>query len=198
MLIVAVTGGIGSGKSTVAELFRKHGVPVIDTDEISRELVLPGSTALEKIIKAFGTHYLDKDGSLNRARLRELVFSDASARTVLQEILHPLIRQTVLERLKSIEAPYCLVLIPLLVETGNQYPHDRVLVVDVEPEIQIQRTRSRDNVDEQTIKNILAVQATREQRLSLATDVLDNSTTLEELSARVDRLHNKFSQLASQ
>jgi dephospho-CoA kinase len=197
MLVVAVTGGIGSGKSTVAELFRKHGAPVIDTDEISRELVQPGCPALNKIIDSFGTEYLNENGSLNRQRLRDFVFSNASARTALQDILHPLIRQTVLERLNSIQAPYCLVLIPLLVETGSQYPHDRVLVVDVDPETQLQRTRSRDNLDEQTIKNILDAQVTREQRLALATDVLENNGTLKELSAKVDFLHNKFMQLAT-
>jgi len=196
MLVIAVTGGIGSGKSTAVDLFKKHGVPVIDTDEISRKLVVPGRPALESIVSTFGKEFLNPDGSLNRSRLRKHIFTHTQERKKLEAILHPLIQQQVLNKLKTIDAPYCLVVIPLLAETGNQYPHHRVLVIDIDRHTQVQRTMSRDSVDEPTANRILDTQVSREQRLALATDIIDNTGSLEQLTEQVNALHKKYMQLA--
>jgi len=198
MLVIAVTGGIGSGKSTAINFFKKRGVPVIDTDQISRELVEPGSPALDTITSTFGIAFLRADGSLNRFKLREHIFSNNKEREKLQAILHPLIYQEVLNRLSSISAPYCLIVIPLLAETGNNYPHNRVLVIDVDPDTQVQRTMARDHIDEPTVNRILDTQVSREQRLALATDIIDNTGSLEQLSEQVNTLHEKYMQLAKE
>lgn len=197
MLVVAVTGGIGSGKSTVVELFKSHQIPVIDTDLIARSLVEPGQAALAEIISTFGTQYLDTDGSLNRSALREHVFMDEKERLKLESILHPRIHQVVLDQLKEIDAPYCLLVIPLLAETKQHYPCDRVLVVDVTRKTQLARTMQRDNLDEKRVSAIIDSQASREQRLALATDVIDNNADKNSLRQQVEALHEKYLDLAS-
>lgn len=196
MLIIAVTGGIGSGKSTVADLFRKHAVPVIDTDEIARELVQPGQPALAQIIEQFGAAYQNSDGSLNRRALRELIFADAQARTKLESILHPAIHAVVMERLACLTADYCLIIIPLLATGTQHYPYDRVLVVDVSEKIQLQRTSARDAQDEHATRKMMAAQVGRNTLLALADDIIDNNGSLTQLSVQVERLHEKYIALA--
>jgi len=196
MLVVALTGGIGSGKSTVADRFADLGVPVIDADRISHELTAPNGIALEAIFHAFGPAVRKPDGGLDRAALREIVFSDPAARRRLEDILHPLIRGRMLERLSSIEAPYAVLVIPLLFETGQADLADRVLVVDLPEEDQISRTQQRDGLDGEEIRRILSSQVTRSQRLERAEDVIDNSGALSALTQQVVRLHRRYLALA--
>lgn len=196
MLIIAVTGGIGSGKSTVADLFRKYAVPVIDTDEIARELVQPGQPALAQIIEQFGATYQNSDGSLNRRALRELIFANAQARTKLESLLHPAIHAVVMEQLARLTADYCLLIIPLLASSKQHYPYDRVLVVDVSEKLQLQRTSARDAQDEHATRKMMAAQAGRNALLALADDVIDNNGSLLQLAGQVERLHEKYIALA--
>lgn len=197
MLVIGLTGGIGSGKSTVAALFAEHGVPVIDTDRIARELVEPGQPALEEIREAFGAEVLDPDGRLDRARLRAIVFGARERRLQLEAILHPRIRQTVRERIRALTTPYCLVAIPLLVETGQRDQVDRVLVIDTPPEEQVRRTRARDGLSAAQVAAIMEAQADRQTRLAAADDVIRNDADLEHLRHEVERLHTRYLQLAA-
>lgn len=192
MLRVGLSGGIGSGKSTVADLFARHHVPVIDTDRIARDIVRPGEPALDHIVREFGKDMLDAGGNLDRARLRTRVFNDADARLRLEAILHPRIRATVLSELSSLQAPYCLIVVPLLIETGFRELMDRVLVVDADEARQVERTTARDGVSVEAAHKILAAQAKREERLAQADDVIINNGTLEQLAREVERLHAQY------
>lgn len=197
MLVVGLTGGIGSGKSVVAERFAALGVPVIDADVIARELVAPGQPALREIVEAFGTDVLNPDGTLDRAALRTVVFSNPAARTRLEAILHPPIRTEMLRRIQAYSAPYCILVIPLLVETGQANLVDRILVVDVEPSIQYKRIARRDGLTAPEIDAILAVQADRRTRLETADDVIDNSGEPSDLDPQVSALHTHYLILAA-
>ncbi|MEW6727769.1 MAG: dephospho-CoA kinase [Pseudomonadota bacterium] len=199
MLVVGLTGGVGSGKSTVASLFAAHGVPVIDTDLIARELVAPGQPALAEIAARFGPEALNPDGTLNRPWLRQRIFADEAARKVLEAILHPRIRAEVQRQLESLRRPtppppYALVVIPLLVETGAYDGLlDRVLVVDLPEDAQLQRLMTRDGVEEPLARAMLAAQASREARLARADEVIDNSGAPEALVEQVESLHRLYS-----
>ncbi len=196
MLVVGLTGGIGSGKSTVAGLFAERGVPIIDTDELAREVVAPGTPGLQQLVERFGTAILTPDGELDRRRLRVRIFQDEAARRDVEAILHPLIEARVRERLAPLEAPYALVVIPLLAETGG-YPFiEHVLVVDAAPETQIQRVMARDGVDRAAVERILATQADRQRRLALADDVIDGERPLSELRERVAQLDRRYREMA--
>lgn len=196
-LVVGLTGGIGSGKSTVAHLFQELGVPVIDADVVAREVVSPGSPGLAAVVAAFGEEVLDAaSGRLDRARLRELAFRTPAQRRLLESILHPLIRDRMRAHLAAVRAPYCIECVPLLVETGRSAETDRVLVVDVPPEVQVQRTLKRDGGERETVRRIMEAQATREQRLAAADDVLDNGGDPSGLRERVATLHRRYLVLA--
>ena len=195
-LRIGLTGGIGSGKSEVSRLFAERGAPVIDTDLISRELVEPGQAALREIVEAFGAGILDPDGRLNRDRLRSQVFADPDKHRRLEAILHPRIRDRALERAETLEAPYCLLVIPLLVETRGDYPLDRILVVDTPREKQFERVVARDGLPRPEIEAIMRRQASREQRLALADDVILNDAGLDHLETEVARLDRRYRQLA--
>jgi dephospho-CoA kinase len=192
MLVIAVTGGIGSGKSTVADLFKEKGVPVIDTDIIARQLVQPDSPLLQQIVTEFGSDYLDAEGQLKRKALRELIFNDAAARNKLEALLHPPIHAEVSTQLAKIDAPYCLLLIPLLARSKQRYPYDRVLVIDAPEAIQLQRTVQRDQQDPALIQQIIASQTPRHELLALADDVLDNSGDMTALATAVNKLHQLY------
>lgn len=196
MLIIALTGGIGSGKSTVAELFAQRGVPIIDTDVIARDLVQKGQAALAEIAAIFGNSMLTDKGELDRKCLREHVFAQPQAREQLEAILHPKIHTAVLEQIKHTEAPYCLLIIPLLAESKQRYPHDRILVVDTTPDEQVRRVMARDHLSEPQVRQILAAQASREQRLAMADDVITNSGNPAGLANQVMTLHEKYHKLA--
>jgi dephospho-CoA kinase len=197
-LIVAVTGGIGSGKSTAARLFQERGAGLVDTDAIAHELTLTGRPALDKIVGRFGPEYLAADGSLDRGKLRIRVFSDPDARRALEDILHPLIRREVEGRVHALSTPYTLVLIPLLVETGGYRELvQRVLVVDCDERVQVQRAVQRSGLTEEQVRAIMQAQATRSQRLALADDVIHNDGTLKELAHQVEVLDVHYRALAN-
>lgn len=197
MFTVGLTGGIGSGKSTVAACFASHGVPVIDTDDIARDLAMPGGAALDRIRAVFGDTVMQADGTLDRAALRRRVFGDSAARRQLEAILHPLIRQQVERALATLSAPYALIVIPLLVETGDYRDLlDRVLVVDCPEDVQIARVMARSGLTHDEVTAILATQVGRVERLAAADDVIVNTTSLEALRAEVATLHGRYQALS--
>ena len=197
---VALTGGIASGKSTVADLFAALGIPVIDTDVIAREVVEPGQPALTAVVQAFGSDVLDPDGRLDRRRLREIIFSDATARARLEAILHPAIRAE-MER-QSVAAaqagPYQVLVIPLLAEGGRRDHVDRVLVVDTPETVQVERLMARDAVTREQAEASLRAQAQRATRLSIADDVVKNTGRIEDLREQVAALHERYVKLAAE
>lgn len=195
-LRIGLTGGIGSGKSEVARRFARLGAAVIDTDVIARELVEPGQPALQQIIDKFGTDLLDADGRLIRDKLRQRVFADPASRRQLEAILHPLIRQHTLQLAAQSDAPYCILVIPLLVETGDDYDLHRVLLVDCPEHIQRQRVRERDHLPEAEIDAVLAAQASRAARRAIADDIVVNDRQLQCLEEQVNALHRRYLQLA--
>ncbi|MGB7740881.1 MAG: dephospho-CoA kinase [Steroidobacteraceae bacterium] len=196
---VALTGGIASGKTTVADLFAAYGVPLVDTDLIAREVVEPGQPALAAVARAFGSDVLDPDGGLDRRRLREIIFSDATARARLEAILHPAIRAE-MER-QSVAAaqagPYQMLVIPLLAEGGRRDHVDRVLVVDAPETLQVERLMARDAVTREQAEASLRAQAQRETRLGIADDVVTNTGRIEDLRAQVAALHDRYVKLAA-
>lgn len=196
MLAVGLTGGIGSGKTAVSDCFAALGVPVIDTDLIAREVVEPGQPALAEIVAAFGAECVDSSGALRRAVLRQRIFHDAAARQQLEALLHPRIRNLVRTRIAAQSAPYVLVVIPLLVESGMRDLVQRVLLVDVSEEEQMRRVLQRDAVHQLQVRQILNAQATRSQRLAIADEVLVNDGALADLPAKVAALHQHYMQLA--
>lgn len=197
MLVVGLTGGIGSGKTAVSDRFARYGVPVIDTDLIARELVEPGQPALAEIAAEFGRECLDNEGRLNRAHLRQRVFADEAGRRRLEAILHPRIRAVARERIAALTTPYCLLVIPLLAETGMTDLVDRVLVVDVSEAEQIRRVMARDRIDETQAQRILVAQASRSQRLVLADEVVENSGDFASLEQQIADLHQHYLQIVA-
>jgi dephospho-CoA kinase len=195
-LLIALTGGIATGKTAVAEMFAQHGVPVLDTDQIARDVVEPGMPALGQLVEAFGPGILDAAGRLDRARMRERVFADPAQRHLLESITHPAIRDELARRAAAADGIYQVHVIPLLVESGRNDAYDRVLVVDCPQEQQISRLLTRDGVNLELARRILAAQASREARLSAADDVIVNTGTLEELRQFVLTLHRNYERLA--
>lgn len=201
MLIIGLTGGIGSGKSTVAQRFAELGIPVIDADIISRELVSPGQPALEEIAQQFGADILLPSGELDRAQLRQLVFSQPNARKKLEAILHPRVRAEVHRRVAALQdsnppPAYCILCVPLLIESGWQDLVQRILVVDTDRERQIQRTQQRDQLSRQQINAIIDSQADRDTRLAAADDIITNTGDLQALQAQIESLYQRYLQLA--
>lgn len=198
MYKVGLTGGIGSGKSTVADLFAVLGVPVIDTDVIARQLTEPRGAALEAIRITFGEAVMQRDGTLDRIELRRRVFANAAARRQLEAILHPLIRQAVDRMLATLIAPYVLIVIPLLVETGGYRDIlNRVLVVDCPEAVQIARVKARSGLTHDETRAILEAQAGRAERLAVADDIILNTATLEALRSEVATLHQCYLAMAA-
>jgi len=194
---VGLTGGIGSGKSTVADMFAKLGVHVVDTDAIAHELTRPGGEAIPAIRSAFGSGAIAADGSLDRDAMRRLAFGDAAARKRLEAILHPLIRAESARRIGLARSPYAILVIPLLVEGGvDRSRTARVLVVDCPERVQIERVVRRSRLPDPEVRAIIASQATREARLAAADDVIDNGGAPEALEAQVSRLNEKYLTLA--
>ncbi len=194
--IVALTGGIGSGKTTVANEFAKLGVPLVDADVIARQVVEPNSPALESITRHFGKDVILPNGALNRQRLREIVFSKPDEKKWLNSLLHPLIQQETQKQFQQINYPYVLWVVPLLIENNIHHLADRVLVVDVTVEEQIQRTLKRDKTSLEQVTNILNAQVSREKRLDYANDIITNYSHDTDLSDKVAAFHNQYLTLA--
>jgi dephospho-CoA kinase len=197
MLRIGLTGGIGSGKSTVARLFAAHGAPVIDADIIAHRLTRPGERATREILTAFGPEIAFDDG-IDRQRLAQRVFRNPADRRRLEAILHPLVRTAMEEETRRLDAPYCLLVIPLLIEADQRELVDRVLVVDTDEQAQISRVQQRDGKSEADIRAILDAQVGREQRLQAADDVIVNNGDLAALQTRVESLHRKYLALATE
>jgi len=195
MISVGLTGGIGSGKSSVAELFAKLGVSIIDTDVIARELVGINKPAYLDIVKHFGSEILLPNHELDRAALKQCIIHSEEDRLSLENILHPRILEVVKQRINTASGHYCLIVIPLLVEKNNYPMLDRILVVDTPVEQQIQRVSIRDEMDKTDIEKLIAIQATREQRLAAADDVIINDQGLSELTAATQQMHDKYLKL---
>ncbi|MEZ8819190.1 dephospho-CoA kinase [Vibrio sp. 10N.222.54.A1] len=192
-IIIGLSGGIASGKTTVANLFNEHfNIDIVDADIVAREVVALGSVGLKQITEHFGESILLDDGTLNRSRLRELIFSDPKEKQWLNDLLHPMIRDKIDSDLSKITSPYGLLVAPLLVENQMQGMANRVLIVDVPVEVQIERTMSRDNVSREQVASILKSQASREQRLAVADDVIKNHTKNQELLPQITDLHQKY------
>jgi dephospho-CoA kinase len=196
-LRVALTGGIASGKTTVADLFAEFGVPIIDTDLIARELVQPGEPALAEIRSVFGDDVFDEQGGLDRKAMRQIVFSDPAWRMELESILHPKIREGVVAKSEATDGPYQIIVVPLLVGSPIQQFMDRVLVVDCDEDTQLKRLLSRDAENEDQARRILAAQASRQDRLAIADDVISNDEELNDTRRQVDALHSKYLILAA-
>lgn len=194
--VVGLTGGIGSGKSAVSERFEKLGIRVVDADIASRVVVEPGRPALKAIEEHFGPDVISADGTLDRAALRKLVFEDESERKWLEQLTHPLINAYMAEELANATSPYAILAHPILIETGRTDTCDRILVVDVPEELQVSRTMARDDNPEAQVRAIMAAQASREERLAAADDVIVNDQGLEHLDAEVARLHALYIELA--
>ncbi|MCL1142060.1 dephospho-CoA kinase [Shewanella gaetbuli] len=196
--IVGLTGGIGSGKTTVANLFADKGITLVDADIVARQVVEPQSPGLQQIKQHFGEHICNTDGSLNRAVLRNIIFADDKELQWLNNLLHPLIRQTMLQQVAQATSAYVIMVVPLLFENGLDRLVNKTLVVDVAPEIQISRTSQRDNVPDSQVEQIITSQISRKDRLAKADDVIDNQGDLADLTVSVDALHNQYLKLAQQ
>lgn len=197
--VVALTGGVAAGKSAVAARFALHGVPVHDADVAARAVVEPGSEGLAAIVAAFGADALDADGRLDRAAMRRRVFADPAARLALEAIIHPRVRQWLHERVLAERSPYCLLAIPLLAENIAHYRWvDRVLLVDAPEAVQLARLVARDGIDEALARRMLDQQASRNERLAIADDVIDNSGDELALDAAVAALHRRYLALATE
>jgi len=196
MLRVALTGGIASGKSTVAALFAARGIAVFDSDQIAREVVAPGTSGLAAVVARFGPEVLQADGSLDRRQLRTKIFADPVARADLEAITHPLIRERMQALAATDHGPYQIHMIPLLVEGNGRSRFDRVLVVDCPEELQIARVMQRDQTDADSARKIIAAQATREARLNIADDLIQNDGDPAHLESTVEALHRRYIQLS--
>lgn len=197
--VVGLTGGIGSGKSTVADRLVSQGAALVDTDAIAHELTAPGGAAMPALCAAFGESIVTASGALDRAAMRRLAFADPAARHRLEGILHPLIRQLSDQRCRTAPAPYVVLAVPLLVESGSYRERcDRILVVDCPEAVQVARVMARNGLSEEEVRAIMANQATREQRLAIADDLLINNQDLTNLYLEIDRLHIKYARLSAE
>ena len=195
---VGLTGGIGSGKSTVKNYFDELGVPTIDADEISHRLTMPGQAAFNEVVDLFGKESLDESGNLNRRHLRELIFTEPALKIKLEAIIHPRVRAEIQTFINQVKYPYCIISIPLLLETGGQATVDRVLVVDAPEELQVERVTRRDNTNEDQTRSIIMAQISRSERLRAAHDIIVNDGNMSDMKIRVVNIHNKYIELSRQ
>ena len=191
-MIVGLTGGIGSGKSAAANFFVELGVDLIDADDLAKNVLNKNSKGYELFINEFGEQYLDNDKNIDRDLLRKTIFNDSDKKNKLENIIHPQVRSGIEEFIKSSKSDYCIVVVPLIYETRSSSYYDRILVIDCDEEIQINRSAIRDNTENKEIKKLISKQASREERLSIADDVILNNRTLDSLKEEVIKLHKKY------
>ena len=191
-MIVGLTGGIGSGKSAAANFFVELGVDLIDADDLAKNVLNKNSKGYELFINEFGEQYLDNDKNIDRDLLRKTIFIDSDKKNKLENIIHPEVRSGIEEFIKTSKSDYCIVVVPLIYETRSSSYYDRILVIDCDEEIQINRSAIRDNTENKEIKKIISKQASREERLSIADDVILNNRNLDSLKDEVIKLHEKY------
>lgn len=197
--VVSLTGGIGSGKSTVADLFARRGITVVDTDAISHELTSPSGGAIEAILESFGSGFITPEGALDRQRMRALVFRDPQSKRRLERILHPRIRAESAVRIAAASSPYVILVVPLLVEAGvDRSRYQRVLVVDCDDELQVERVMHRSRLQDDEVRRIIASQVGRQDRIEAADDVVENNAGIEDLEPQVEALHRRYLTLAGE
>lgn len=195
-MIVGLTGGIGSGKSQASKRFAMHNITIVNADTVAREVVMPGSAALQSIAQHFGNEVIETDGTLNRRKLREIIFETPTEKEWLEALLHPLINAEIRRQLHASTTLYTILESPLLLETNQYELVSRILVVDVSEMMQIERASSRDKSDEQQIKAIMETQLSRQERCARAHDIIQNHGSIDELNQQVDKLHELYSELA--
>ncbi len=197
-MIIGLTGGIGSGKSAVATIFKNEGINVIDADNLAREVVEKDTPGFTKVVEHFGIEIVTADGSIDRAKLRKEVFGSNEKRIALESITHPLVREKMSEKIQTSQSPYSIIEVPLIFETKSMSSYDRVLVIDCESKLQLERAIQRDKNSRDTIQNIINSQCTREERLSIANDVISNNDSLENLQKRSLAMHHFYLGLIKQ
>jgi dephospho-CoA kinase len=195
-MIVGLTGGIGSGKSAAANFFQNEGVTVIDADHLAREVIEQNTPEFKSIIEYFGSNILGEDGSINRAQLRKEIFDDKEKKKVLESITHPMVRDLMAERIAASTSPYSIIMVPLIFETNSMSAYNRILVIDCDSTLQLERATLRDNNSREQIQKILDSQCTRAERLSIANDVIPNNDSLENLKTRSLAMHKFYSGLS--
>jgi len=194
-MIIGLTGGIGSGKSAAAGLFKDIGVDLIDADDLARDALNRNSKGYKLFIEQFGDKYLDEDKNINRELIRKLIFNDSTAKSKLENIIHPIVRSGIEAFIKNTKSDYCIIVVPLIFETNSSKLYDRVLVIDCDVGVQISRTSIRDNQTKSEIENIVNRQASREQRLSIADEVIVNNGSLDLLRNEVLKIHKKYMEI---
>ena len=191
-MIVGLTGGIGSGKSAAANFFQNEGITVIDADDLSREVIEQDTPGFEKIVDCFGSAIIDSDGSINRAFLRQEVFDDEKKKKLLESIIHPLVRDLMIEKIAASQSPYSIIMVPLIFETNSMNNYNRILVIDCDPIVQLERAMLRDKNSKIQIQKIIDSQCSREERISIANDVIPNNDSLEDLKIRSIAMHKFY------
>ena len=198
VLTVALTGGIGSGKTSIASIFKNLGVPIIDSDTISKEIILPGKPCFKDIVNEFGEEILTNKGTIDRYKLRDIIFNNDKARIKLENITHPIIFKNIDIQTSLINYPYCLVIVPLLIETKSAKYFDKVLLVDTFKNIQFERVSKRDSMSPTLLKKIIKIQATRSERLKYADDIIENNNEIGNLNEYINILHKKYLALSKE
>ena len=191
-MIVGLTGGIGSGKSAAANFFQNEGITVIDADDLSREVIEQDTPGFEKIVDCFGSAIIDSDGSINRAFLRQEVFDDEKKKKLLESIIHPLVRDLMIEKIAASQSPYSIIMVPLIFETNSMNNYNRILVIDCDPIVQLERAMLRDKDSKIQIQKIIDSQCSREERISIANDIIPNNDSLENLKIRSIAMHKFY------
>ena len=183
-MIIGLTGGIGSGKSAAANFFQDEGINVIDADNLAREVIAQNTSGFKSVVDYFGSNIIDVDGSINRSKLRKEIFDNEQKKKVLESITHPLVRNLMAQRIETSKSPYSIIMVPLIFETKSMGAYNRILVIDCDPELQLKRATLRDNNSKEQIQKILDSQCSREERLSIANDVIPNNDSLDDLKTR--------------
>ena len=194
-MIIGLTGGIGSGKSAAASFFMDLGIGVLDADDVSRDALEINSPGYELFINAFGSSYLDKNNLIDRAKLRSTIFSNKDKKLQLENIIHPIVKESILDFIKKSQSPYTIIMVPLIFETNTAKNYSRILIIDCDIDTQISRTTHRDAQNTSEVMNIINKQASREERLSIADDIILNSSSLDSLREQVLTLHNKYMEI---